>query len=166
VIDRKFLQQSTFTSAAFIWVRIHKVVNRIRYINVDLVIVEPTQLGMVLSQSSNFLRGRKQMRDKVITEAARVALARREFQESAADIQRKLNARSAILRRRYHVTDEESFFKPCAVDSEIQKLVAKLEFGEVWRDFVIDYHCLPTVQDDGKIRWALPSSSGNITKVN
>jgi hypothetical protein len=101
VIDRKFLQQSTFTSAAFTWVRIHKVVNRIRYINVDLVIVEPTQLGMVLSQSSNFLRGRKQMRDKVITEAARVALARREFQESAADIQRKLNARSAILRRSY-----------------------------------------------------------------
>src|SRR5690242_9310732 len=73
-------------------------------LNLSLWKPDPTQLGMLLVNHLTS-RGHKQMRDKIITEAARVALARREFEESAADIQRKLNARSAILRRRYHVTD-------------------------------------------------------------
>jgi hypothetical protein len=99
------------------------------------------------------------MPKKIITEAARIALAHREFEQNVAKIRRKLNARSAKLKRESRATNERSFHELCEADPEIQELLAKLDFREVWRDFVIDFHCIPSVEEDGRIRWSLPDSN-------
>jgi hypothetical protein len=96
---------------------------------------------------------------KIIAEDARVALAHQEFEQSANKIRRMLKARSAILKRQACTTDERSLYKICEADPEIQQLVAKLDFGKVWRDFVIDFHCMPAIEEDGRIRWSLPDGA-------
>jgi hypothetical protein len=86
------------------------------------------------------------MPKKIITEAARIALAHREFEQNVAKIRRKLNARSAKLKRESRATNERSFHELCEADPEIQEL----DFREVWRDFVIDFHCIPSVEGGWK----------------
>jgi hypothetical protein len=92
----------------------------------------------------------------ITTEAARVAMAHREFEQHAVKIRRKLKARSAVLRRDSRATDEEAYRKLCIADPEMQELTSELAAREGIRDALIDLGCVPAFEHGGDILWTLP----------
>jgi hypothetical protein len=94
----------------------------------------------------------------ITTEAARVAMAHREFEQKAIKIRRKLKARSAVLRHDSRATDEEAYRKLCIADPEMQELTTELAAREGIRDALIDLGCVPAFEHGGVICWTLPEA--------
>jgi hypothetical protein len=88
-----------------------------------------------------------------------VALAHREYEQSAAEIERKLKARARAPDRNPEAPDGEAFLKLCAVDPELQKLARSMAAQNVWRDINIKTDTVATIEDDGRVRWTLPQYS-------
>jgi hypothetical protein len=53
----------------------------------------------------------KLMPKETISEAGRIAIAHREFEQNAAKIRREMETRSSILKRELHSRDEQAFHK-------------------------------------------------------
>jgi hypothetical protein len=98
----------------------------------------------------------KTIPQKIIAEAARVALAHRQFEESATKIRRRLKVRRKVLKRDPRATHEEAFEQLCDADPEMRQLAHELLVREAFRDVVINYCCVPTIEDGGTVRWTLP----------
>jgi hypothetical protein len=90
------------------------------------------------------------------TEAARVALAHREFNQEDARIRQEFVARMKALRSDPRATDRAAFEKLCNADQELVRLTVELEVMKVWRDTNIADGCVATIEDDGEVRWTLP----------
>jgi hypothetical protein len=90
------------------------------------------------------------------TEQARRALAHREYDQAVAEIERALEARADVLKRDPRATDLASFQKLCIADPEFGKLVLAKAASKAWRDGNIADGCIPTIEDDGEVRWVHP----------
>jgi hypothetical protein len=86
------------------------------------------------------------------TEAARVALAEREFQQDAAEIQRRIEARMQALRHDPRATDRTAFRRLCIEDRDLSLLLVEVEATKVWRDSVIADGDVATIEDDQQVR--------------
>jgi hypothetical protein len=96
------------------------------------------------------------------TEAARVALAHREYEKDTREHRRQLRARAAVLMRDPSATDREAFAMLCAADPEFQELVLSLACDEVWRDSNIEAGAVATIEDDGSVRWTAREYAGHL----
>jgi hypothetical protein len=94
------------------------------------------------------------------TEQARVALAHHEYRQSAAETERKLNARARVLKRDPRAVYPDSYLKLCAADPEFCELVIMAEGDKVGRDGVIRDRRVATIEDAGEVRWTLPQCTG------
>jgi hypothetical protein len=92
---------------------------------------------------------------RIMTEEARVALADREFERSARKIRARMKACSRALRRDTCVSDE-AFNQLCKADPEMQGLAYELAFHKAFRNVIINCSCVPSIGDDGILRWSLP----------
>ncbi len=96
----------------------------------------------------------------VTTEHARIALAHREYAQSKAETEAKLEARMLVLRDDPRASDPAAFQKLCADDPECREHVLSLVAWQVWRDGNIESGSVATIEDSGEIRWTLPQFAG------
>jgi hypothetical protein len=99
----------------------------------------------------------------ITTEAARVAMAHREYDQAVAEIEAQMDARAAVLMQDPRATDRAAFQQLCAADPEFRELVLAQAAVSAWRDAVIEDRCIATIEDDGQVRWTL-SQYANPTK--
>jgi hypothetical protein len=95
----------------------------------------------------------------VTTEAARIAIARRELRDALAEIDRKLKARLLVLAAAHRVREDDpaALAKLGRDDDEVRNLVVERLCHEVICDVNIEQGCTPTIGEPGEpIRWSWP----------
>lgn len=98
----------------------------------------------------------------VTSEAARVAIARRELRDALAEIDRKLKARLRALAAAHHVREDDhaALAKLGRDDDEVRNLVVERLCHEVMCDVNIGQGFIPTLGEPGEaILWRLPQDT-------